>query len=45
MNKAIKEYMSKIGRKGGAKSRRKLTKEQAQAMARARWDKNKKESA
>lgn len=33
---AIKSYLSEIGRKGGQKSRRKLTKAQARAMVRAR---------
>jgi general stress protein YciG len=33
---AIKQYLSEIGRKGGQKSRRKLTKAQARAMVRAR---------
>ena len=32
----VKAYLSEIGRKGGQKSRRKLTKAQAQAMVRAR---------
>lgn len=32
----IKAYLASIGRKGGAKSRRKLTKRQARAMVRAR---------
>ena len=33
---AVKSYLSAIGRKGGQKSRRKLTKAQARAMVRAR---------
>jgi len=33
---AVKQYLSAIGRKGGQKSRRKLTKAQARAMVRAR---------
>ena len=33
---AIKQYLAAIGRKGGQKSRRKLTKAQARAMVRAR---------
>jgi hypothetical protein len=37
----IREYFSKLGKKGGAKSRRKLTKKDARAMARMRWDKEK----
>ena len=32
----VKAYLSAIGRKGGQKSRRKLTKAQARAMVRAR---------
>lgn len=32
----VKEYLSKIGKKGGAKSRRTLTTEQAKAMVKAR---------
>lgn len=42
MNKAIREYFSKLGKKGGAKSRRVLTPEQAQAMVKAREAKRKK---
>jgi hypothetical protein len=37
----IREYFSKLGKKGGKISRRKLTKLQARAMARMRWDKKK----
>ena len=33
---AVKQYLAAIGRKGGKKSRRKLTKAQALAMVRAR---------
>lgn len=33
---AVKQYLAEIGRKGGQKSRRKLTKAQARAMVRAR---------
>jgi hypothetical protein len=36
MNKAIREYFAKIGAKGGKKSKRTLTAEQARAMVRAR---------
>jgi len=32
----VKEYLAAIGRRGGQKSRRKLTKAQARAMVRAR---------
>ena len=32
----VKQYLAEIGRKGGQKSRRKLTKAQARAMVRAR---------
>lgn len=35
----ISEYMKKIGRNGGLKSRRTMTKEQASATAKARWAK------
>ena len=35
----VKAYLSDIGRKGGQKSRRKLTKAQARAMVRARTTK------
>lgn len=37
----VKAYLSTIGRKGGQKSRRKLTKAQALAMVRAREAKRK----
>jgi hypothetical protein len=37
----IKAYLAEIGRRGGQKSRRKLTREQAQAMVRAREQKRK----
>lgn len=33
---AVREYLAEIGRRGGQKSRRKLTKAQARAMVRAR---------
>ena len=33
---AIKQYLAEIGRRGGQKSKRKLTKAQARAMVRAR---------
>jgi hypothetical protein len=36
MHEEAKKYLSEIGRKGGQKSRRKLTKAQARAMVRAR---------
>ena len=41
-NKAVTEYLSKIGRKGGQKSKRMLTPEQAREMVRAREAKKKK---
>lgn len=36
MNKSISKYMSEQGKKGGAKSRRVLTSEQARAMVEAK---------
>jgi hypothetical protein len=39
MKSDIKAYLAEIGRRGGQKSRRKLTREQAQAMVRAREQK------
>ena len=36
MNPEARKYLAEIGRKGGQKSRRKLTKAQARAMVRAR---------
>lgn len=36
MNEEARKYLAEIGRKGGQKSRRKLTKAQARAMVRAR---------
>lgn len=40
MSKAeIKKYLAEQGRKGGLKSRRKLTKAKAKAMAAKRWKK------
>ncbi len=36
MNKTIKEYLAKIGAKGGRRSKRALTAEQARAMVKAR---------
>jgi len=38
----IKQYLAEIGRRGGAKSKRKLTKAQAKAMVAARELKRKK---
>jgi hypothetical protein len=35
--KAPKEYLARIGSKGGKKSRRKLTKEEASRIAKLRW--------
>ena len=37
--KTIKEYLSEIGTKGGKKSRRKLSKEEASRIAKLRWAK------
>jgi hypothetical protein len=39
----IREYFSKLGKKGGAKSRRKLTKFQARAMSKVFWDRKRAE--
>lgn len=39
MNEEARKYLAEIGRKGGQKSRRKLTKVQARAMVRARTTK------
>lgn len=36
MNASVKKYLSEIGRRGGTKSRRILTRDQAIAMVRAR---------
>ena len=41
MKTIISKYLSEIGRKGGAKSRRVLTTEQARDMVRAREEKRK----
>lgn len=41
MKKEIKEYLAKIGSKGGKKSRRVLTPEQAREMVKAREAKKK----
>jgi hypothetical protein len=41
MKKEIREYLRKIGAKGGAKSKRVLTTAQARAMVRAREAKRK----
>jgi ribose 5-phosphate isomerase len=38
----VRKYLASIGAKGGAKSKRKLTKAQAKQMAAARWAKAKK---
>ena len=37
--KTPKEYLAEIGRKGGKKSRRKLTKKEASRIAKLRWSK------
>lgn len=36
MNDQVKSYLAEIGRRGGQRSKRKLTKAQARAMVRAR---------
>lgn len=36
MDKAVKEYLAKIGAKGGKRSKRVLTADQARAMVKAR---------
>jgi hypothetical protein len=36
---SIAKYLAEIGRKGGKKSKRKLTKRDARAMAKKRWAK------
>lgn len=36
LNKMLRDYMAKIGRRGGQTSRRKLTSEQARRMVAAR---------
>ena len=41
MDKAVKEYLRKIGAKGGKKSKRALTPEQARKMVEARERKRK----
>lgn len=41
MNDIIKKYLAEIGSRGGRKSRRTLTREQAQAMVAARKDRPK----
>jgi len=41
MDQKIREYLSKIGRKGGKKSKRKLTSEEAREMVKAREAKKK----
>lgn len=37
--KQISAYMAKIGSKGGKKSRRKMSQEEAKRIAAIRWDK------
>jgi hypothetical protein len=39
MNAVVRKYLAEIGRRGGQKSKRKLTKAQARAMVRARMAK------
>ncbi len=41
MNKSIKKYLAKIGAKGGKKSKRALTADQARTMVKAREAKKK----
>ncbi len=45
MNKSVKEYLAKIGAKGGKKSKRALTADQARAMVKAREDKKLKKTS
>lgn len=40
MKQSVSKYLSEIGRRGGKKSRRVLTSEQAKAMAQAKKDKH-----
>lgn len=40
-----REYLRKIGAKGGKKSKRKLTKKDAAAMAKKRWNAHRRGSA
>ena len=42
VSKEIREFLAKIGRKGGKKSKRVLTTEQAKAMVKARIEKREK---
>jgi hypothetical protein len=42
MNEAARKYLAEIGRTGGQVSRRKLSRAEAQRIARARWSKVKK---
>jgi hypothetical protein len=42
---AVSKYLADIGRKGGLKSKRKLTKRQARAMAKRRWSVERQEEA
>ncbi|MGE5445182.1 MAG: hypothetical protein ACM3SR_11380 [Ignavibacteriales bacterium] len=44
MNEEIKEYLSKIGRKGGKISKRKLTPEQSREMTKIREERRKKKN-
>lgn len=37
MNDAVRKYLAELGRKGGLKSKRKLTREQSLKMHAARW--------
>jgi len=41
----VRKYLASIGAKGGAKSKRKLTKKQASQMATQRWQRVKAEQA
>lgn len=38
MSETAQEYLARIGAKGGAKSRRKLTKKEARRIALIRWN-------
>lgn len=41
MDQATRKYLAEIGSRGGKKSKRSLSKEQAQALARKSWEKRK----
>jgi len=41
ISEELRLYMAELGRKGGAKSKRKMSKREGRRMARIRWDKQK----